>query len=186
MGKAESAITSYKEVKDKWYSYEQVTGILAAMPEKEELMKIMQATPEESRVALQKDWNGDYLPWLKNTINASDEDKQKLVQAKKKINSILPTMSPISGSIDEENITLKEYILFIEREILKRFELDSNMSLGIQGLTYGNAWNGIPTGIGTFDLESEFQIIKWESKRAHRFRKPFRKYWDTHTKWYTW
>ncbi len=66
-------------------------------------------------------------------------------------------MSPISGSIDEENITLKEYILFIEREILKRFELDSNMSLGIQGLTYGNAWNGIPTGIGTFDLVLNFK-----------------------------
>jgi hypothetical protein len=113
--------------------------VLGGMGNKEELIKIIQATPEETKIALQKVGTSDYITWLKNTINASDEDKQKLVQAKKKINSILPTMSPISGSIDEENITLKEYILFIEREILKRFELDSNMSLGIQGLTYGNA-----------------------------------------------
>lgn len=171
MGKAESAITSYKEVKDKWYSYEQVTGILAAMPEKEELMKIMQATPEESRVALQKDWNGDYLPWLKNAINASDEDKKRLIQAKKKINSILPTLSPISWSIDEDNITLKQYIKFVEWRIIRDFNLWTNITLWIQSLSFGNPSNWVPTNIGMFDLRIDFKTSNKNIKKFIDFIK---------------
>ena len=136
---AETSISSYAETKEKGYDYSRLTGVLGGMGNKEELIKIIQATPDQTKTALQKVGTSDYITWLKSAINASDEDKKKLMQAKKKINSILPTMSPMSASIDEENITLKEYILFIESKILKEFELDSNMSLGIQGLAYGNA-----------------------------------------------
>jgi hypothetical protein len=44
----------------------------------------------------------------------SGDDKNKLIQAKQKLNSILPTLSPISNNFDEENITLKEYVKYIE------------------------------------------------------------------------
>ena len=157
LGKADKAISNFKSAKIEWYSYEQITGILAGLSDKEELIKIMQATPNESRIALRKEWNGEYLPWLKNAINASDEDKRRLIQAKKKINSILPTLSPISWSIDEENITLKQYIKFIEWRLIRDFDLWSNITLWIQSLSFGNPWNWIPQNIGTFDLRLDFK-----------------------------
>jgi hypothetical protein len=38
-------------------------------------------------------------------------------------------MSPISNSLDEEYITLKEYIKFIESEFLVAFDIKSNIVL---------------------------------------------------------
>jgi hypothetical protein len=165
LNKAEEAIGNYQEAQNKWYSYERITAILIEMGNKEELIKIIQATPNETRVALQKEWQWEYLSWLRNAINASDEDKKKLIQAKKKINSILPTLSPISANIDEENISLKQYIKFIEWNIINKFNLWSNISLGIQWLSFWNAANKIPSNIGTFDLRLDFKTtnekIQW-------------------------
>lgn len=163
--KAETTINSYVEIRDKGYDYSRLTGVLWGMGNKEELIKIIQATPDQTKVALQKVGTQEYLTWLKNAINASDEDKKKLIQAKKKINSILPTMSPMSANIDEENVTLKEYILYIEKEIFKKFDLDNNMSLWIQNVVYGNAWNGMPSGIGTFDLRLDFRTTNENIKK---------------------
>lgn len=66
----------------------------------------------------------------------SADDKKRLTQAKQKINSILPTMSPISNSVDEDYVTLKEYIKFIESKFLSAFDIQSNIVLGIQGVSY--------------------------------------------------
>jgi hypothetical protein len=41
-------------------------------------------------------------------------------------------MSPISNSMDEEYITLKEYIRFIESKFLSAFDIQSNIVLGMQ------------------------------------------------------
>jgi len=38
-------------------------------------------------------------------------------------------MSPISNYSDEDNITLKDYIRFVESNILKTFNIESNMAL---------------------------------------------------------
>ena len=38
-------------------------------------------------------------------------------------------MSPVSTYSDEDNITLKDYIRFVENNILKTFDIQSNMAL---------------------------------------------------------
>lgn len=167
--KAVKEISSYNEARDKWYDYGRLTAILTEMWNKDELIKIIQATPDETKKALQKEWRGEYLSWIKNAINASEEDKKKLAQSKKKINSILPTLSPISANIDEENITLKQYIKFIEWRLFKDFNLDTNMSLGIQALNYGGMSAGIPSSIGTFDLRLDFKAPNEDVKRLIDF-----------------
>lgn len=102
---------------------------LTANKGKEELVKIIQAAPKETESAIRKVGSGDYIVWLRSAIGNSEEDRRKLIQAKQKLNSILPTLSPIGSSIDEENITLKEYIRFIEGSILKAFDISSNIPL---------------------------------------------------------
>ncbi len=165
LGKADKAIANYSEARDKWLEYGKLSAILTELWNKEELLKIIQATPVETQKALQKNGNSEYLVWLKNAINASDEDKKKLIQSKKKINSILPTMSPISANIDEDNITLKQYIKFIEWRLIHDFNLDSNIALGIQGLVYGNNANGVPSNIGMFDLRLDFKASNKNIKK---------------------
>ena len=61
-------------------------------------------------------------------------------------------MSPISNSVDEEYITLKQYIRFIESEFLSTFDIQSNIVLGIQGVNYKAGSN-----VGTFDLRLDFK-----------------------------
>jgi hypothetical protein len=41
-------------------------------------------------------------------------------------------MSPISNSLDEDYITLKEYIKFIESNFFTAFDIQSNIVLGMQ------------------------------------------------------
>lgn len=64
-------------------------------------------------------------------------------------------MSPISNSLDEEYITLKEYIKFIESKFLVTFDIKSNIVLGIQGISY--ATKSGSTSVGTFDLRLDFK-----------------------------
>ncbi len=174
--RAEEAIGNYQEAQSKGYSYEKIAGILTEMGNKEELIKIMQATPNETRGALQKEWQWEYVSWLRNAINASEEDKKKLIQAKKKINSILPTLSPISANIDEDNINLKQYIKFIEWNVINKFNLWSNISLGIQALTFWIPGSKMPNNIGTFDLRLDF---KTSNEKIQGFINFVKESWNT-------
>jgi hypothetical protein len=47
-------------------------------------------------------------------------------------------MSPISSNIDETNITLKQYVRFIEDGILNTFNFDTNTNIGMQGIVFGD------------------------------------------------
>jgi hypothetical protein len=158
LNEAQAAIEDYRETETNGISYDKLWAILSAMKWKEELIAIITAaSPQEVQSVIKKEWAEKYLSWLKQAISSSDEDRKKLVQIKQKINSILPTLSPMSSSIDEENITLKQYIRFIEGKILKGFGLDSNVVLGLQGISYGDGKWGIPKTIGTFDLSLDFK-----------------------------
>lgn len=133
---AQNAVDSFNTMKDRGFSFEELGKELSKLKGKEELIKIIQAVPNDTKQVIVKSGTSDYLTWLNTAIANSDEDKAKLVQAKQKINSILPTMSPISDSIDEDYITLKEYIRFIETQFLSNFDMKSNVVLGIQGVQY--------------------------------------------------
>ena len=154
---ANTAIDEYTTLRDNGIPFNELLKTLTPIKSKEELVKIIQAAPKETESAIKKQGKGEYLLWLKNAIGNSDEDKKKLVQAKQKLNSILPTMSPIGTNIDEENVTLKQYIRFIEGNILKTFDLKSNIPLGLQGIAYGDGRNGVPKNVGTFDLKLDFK-----------------------------
>lgn len=155
--KANNAIDSYNNTEKDGLSFNQLNAELKDTKGKEELISIIKAaSQDEVTKVIKKGENERYLPWLKQAINSSDEDRKKLVQIKQKINSILPTLSPMSANIDEENITLKQYIRFIEWKILKEFNFDTNVVLGLQWINYGDGKSRIPKTIWSFDLSLDF------------------------------
>lgn len=154
---ANEVIQDFKTTEANGLSFEQLSKVLSAMKGKEELIAIINAAPaNEVRQVIKKEGTDKYLNWLREAISKSDDDRRKLVQIKQKINSILPTLSPMSSNIDEENITLKQYIRFIEGSILKEFNFDSNVVLGLQWINYGDGKWAVPKSIGTFDLSFDF------------------------------
>lgn len=158
--KANSSIDLYKNTEKDGLSFIQLNTELKNATGKEELISIIKAaSQDEVSKVIRKEGNDKYITWLKQAINSSDEDRRKLVQIKQKINSILPTLSPMSANIDEENITLKQYIRFIEARILKEFNFDSNVVLGLQWINYWAGWKSwsIPKTIGSFDLSLDFK-----------------------------
>ncbi len=149
---AEESISLYNKTREDGMTFEDLGKKLTTMKWKEELLKIIKSAPTDTRTVIKKNVKWEYTGWLNSVIANSDEDKKKLSQAKQKINSILPTMSPISNSVDEEYITLKQYIRFIESEFLSTFDIQSNIVLGIQGVNYKAGSN-----VGTFDLRLDFK-----------------------------
>lgn len=157
--KANENIEKYQHTELNGLSFEEVSEFIGKKPEYSELLKIMNADVAGTKEVLVKDAAaGDkkYLEWIKESIGRSSEEREAISQYKKKLNSILPTLSPVSGNIDEENITLKGYVRFIETQILKRFNFDSNIVLGMDGITLGQWTDGVPENIGTFDLQISF------------------------------
>lgn len=154
---AQASIVNYNAVKKNGLTFDDLGKKLSDTKWKEELLKIIRAAPDDTRTVITKSiWSdADYIQWLNNSMLNSDEDKKKLTQAKQKINSILPTLSPISSSVNEEYITLKEYIRFIEGKFLATYDIKSNIVLGIQGINYPT--EGKATSVGTFDLRLDFR-----------------------------
>jgi hypothetical protein len=153
---AQSAYDSYITLKKEGIPYDVLVSTLAAMSERDDLRKIIQSAPEETKKILVSSGSSDYISWLQDNIWKTEWEKKSLKQAKQKINSIIPTMSPVSTYSDEDNITLKEYIQFIENNILKAFNIDTNMALGIQWVAYGDSQSKMPKNIWSFTLNLDF------------------------------
>lgn len=154
--RANMAITKYEDIKSNGISFSALSILFSSMTGKEEILKIMNSAPTEAEAALKKpEWTKEYLPWLKNVIQNSEEDKNRLMQAKQKLNSILPTLSPISNNIDEENITLKEYIRYMESIFIKQYGVNPNITLGLQGIVYGDGTD-MPKNVGSLTLSIDF------------------------------
>lgn len=123
-----------------------------------ELIEIIHQNVDATKNAIKKTGSWPYLTWLLHALQNSDEDREKLRIAKAKINSIIPTLSPVSGNIDEESITLREYIAYIEENILRAFHLDSPSALGIDGLQYTEIPDTKKSHpIGHFDVNISFK-----------------------------
>lgn len=123
-----------------------------------ELIEIINQNVDATKNAIKKTGTWPYLAWLIDALQNSDEDREKLRIAKAKINSIIPTLSPVSGNIDEESITLREYIEYVERDILRAFRLESHSALGIDGLQYTESTETNKTNpIGYFDMNIAFK-----------------------------
>lgn len=150
-----TTIEKYNTVKTSWLTFEELWAELAKLKWKEELLKIIDAAKTEARNVIVKTDGWDYLEWLERTINESSIDKNNLRAVKMLINSILPTLSPSSSNIDEEYMTLKSYIQFIEKKFLEKYKINSNIVLWVQWISYWadplakNVWN--------FELRLDFQ-----------------------------
>lgn len=156
---ANAQIEKYKAVEKDWLSFEEVSTLVSSKGEYAELLKIMNSDAAGTREVLKKTAPEElYLDWIKESINNSTDDQNIITQYKVKLNSIIPTLNPISGNTTEDNITLKTYIKFIETQILKKFSLDANLVLWMDGINVGSsATSWMPENVGTFELQISFK-----------------------------
>jgi hypothetical protein len=156
---AQENIKSYNSILKEGIGYTGLAKALEGKPESAELIKILQSDPATAQVIIKKpdSEKKNYLDWIKWAIWESDKDKAVLKLEKAKLNSIIPTMSPLSSNIEEDNITLRQYVKYIEGTILKWFNFDSNVIIGMQGITFGTKGSGIPENLGMFDFRLDFK-----------------------------
>jgi hypothetical protein len=153
------AIEKFTQTSQNGIPYKEIDVLLKKNKWQEELLWIIQSAPIETQNAIKKIGGDTYLNWLKQAIesNTSKDEKLNLVLKKARLNSILPTLNPISNNINEETVSMKKYITFVEENILKKFQLDSTASLSIQGIRYGKKWWIMPDVVGSFDNEISFK-----------------------------
>lgn len=111
--------------------------------------------PEVKNI-IKKEGNDPYLTWLTSVSNSTTEEKEKIKIEKSKINTILPTLSPITDSTNEESVTLRNYIAYVEQNILKKYNILSFSPLGITGINYNENQKDSKNPIGNFQLELNF------------------------------
>lgn len=111
--------------------------------------------PEVKNI-IKKEGNDPYLTWLTSVSNSTTEEKDKIKTEKEKINTILPTLSPITDNNSEESITLRNYIAYVEQNILKKYNILSFSPLGITGINYNENQKDSKNPIGSFQLELNF------------------------------
>jgi hypothetical protein len=116
----------------------------------------MQSAPKETQGVMQKVGSEPYMTWLNGAIGASSTDKKKLAIKKARLNSILPTLNPISNNLSEETVSMRRYIGFVEENILRQFGIESTAALGIQNIKYGKRGSTMPEVLGSFDTEIGF------------------------------
>ena len=116
----------------------------------------MQSAPKETQDVMVKRGAESYMTWLNGEIGASSSDKKKLAIKKARLNSILPTLNPVSNNLAEETVSMRRYIGFVEENILKQFDIESTAALGIQNIKYGKRGSSMPEVLGSFDTEIAF------------------------------
>lgn len=151
------AIELFTETSKNGIPYKELNTLLGKNKWQEELLWIIQSAPKETQEAIKKIGGEPYLTWLVDAIGKSNDDKEKLSLKKARLNSILPTLNPISNNITEETVSMKKYITFVEENILKQFQIRSTASLSIQNIKYGKKWGIMPEVVGSFDNEVAFK-----------------------------
>ena len=164
---ANSSIEKYQHTESDGLGFDQITELIRPKTEYAELLKIMNTDLEGTRAAIAKgDKNLKYMEWLKIAIADSSKDKEILSQQKQILNSIIPTLSPISWNIEEESLDLKGYIKFVEWKILKQFNFESNITLGLDSIVWWTSADGVPENIGSIELQIGF---KWTNDDIIKF-----------------
>ncbi len=151
---ANSKITEFNVLKKDGLTIDAVKRIASTSNQYEELLKIIGISWQNAANAITKDSpDMEYLDWIKGKVAGSDSDKAILVRTKTLINSIIPTMSS-AGSIEEEMLTLKGMIIFIEGKFIKQFNVQSTSPIGISGMNFWKV-KDLPDGIGYLDIKLE-------------------------------
>ncbi len=152
-------IEAFTQTSQNGIPYKELDALLSKMTWQEELLGIIQSAPLETQNVIKKVGWEPYLTWLKKAIdsNTSKDEKINLALKKARLNSILPTLNPISNNIQEETISMKKYIMFMEENIIKKFGIESSASLSIQNIKYGKKGALMPDVVGSFDNEIAFK-----------------------------
>ncbi len=151
---ANKKIAEYTNLKSNGLAIDDVRRISSTSTQYEELLKIINVSGQGAANAIVKDSpDMEYLDWIKGKVAGSDGDKAILIRTKTLINSIIPTMSS-AGSIEEEMLTLKWLITFIEGKFIKQFNVQSTSPIGISGMNFGKM-KDLPDGVGYLDLKLE-------------------------------
>lgn len=156
-------IQKYESIETDGIPFGELVQTIESVGKNTELVEIIKKSPDDTKTAITKSGSAPYLSWLTNALQSSGDDQIKLEKAKAKINTIIPTLSPsINEKVQEDSITLKTYINYIEQSIIKKFSLDTNSPLGIEGINYtsddtSNGIGGINNAIGFFDLTLTFK-----------------------------
>lgn len=153
---ANSSIVGYTSMEQKGMTYEEIQSSLKGSPANQELLRITTEHPAETKAAINNTSKSPYLTWLRQSIDDKTE-KDTLQNEMARLNSVLPSLSPINNGIEQNAISLKMYVNFIENNIIKAFGLESVNPVGIQNVRYGKAaGDNVPASIGVFDSEISF------------------------------
>ncbi|MBX9809354.1 hypothetical protein K2X92_03135 [Candidatus Gracilibacteria bacterium] len=150
-------ILAYKATAKDGIAYSAIDGLFKKSGGKEEILGIIQSAPVETQNAIKKVGGEPYLTWIIGEIGKSQEDKEKLSIKKARLNSILPTLNPVSNNISEDTVSMKKYISYIEENIIKKFGIDSSTTLSLQSIKYGGKGSSMPESVGSFDNDISFK-----------------------------
>lgn len=156
---ANATISNFEKLQKDGIPMAKLESTINRVGNNNELLDLVKKSPEETKVAIVKEGNEPYFKWLLNSRSKNEKDREILEKAKARINSIVPTISPRSGNINEHNITLRDYVTFIEQSLLKKFQIESLSPIGITNVVYekSDEKNKKPTNpIGFFQLQLAF------------------------------
>lgn len=131
-----AVISKFESIQKNGIPFSELESSIKQTGNNSELLDLVKTSPEETKKAIVKEGDEPYMAWLSTASTKNAEDKLKLQKAKARINTIVPTLSPINGNIEEQNITLRDYITFIEQNILANFNIKSLSPLGMSSIVY--------------------------------------------------
>lgn len=152
---ANEKIEIYNNMYNNGIASQNLLNTIKSVGNNPELVEVVTKAWDAVNPIIAKTGSKPYLEWLKENSLNNDADRAKLADAQAKINSIIPTISPMSNHHDAKSVTLREYIGFIEEHILAKYEIESLSPLGIDGVKYQenkDAWLENPVGILTVEL----------------------------------
>ncbi|HRI35812.1 MAG TPA: hypothetical protein PK765_01780 [bacterium] len=109
-----------------------------------------------------RDFRGDYLAWLADEMKLSEKRGIEIDRNERILRSILPSFisadKQTAGSLATtgETLTLENFIEYVETNILRRFNIQSNASVGINGMEFEENTAGT-LNIGSFIVRIDFQ-----------------------------
>ncbi len=156
---ANQAITAHDEILNNGISYDALPSVIANMENTVELSELVTKNGEKIIPFLVKtDPSKTYSDWLTDVMNTSEDDRIRIMDAQSKINSIIPTLSPLSRNQTIKSVTLRDYVTFVEKILLSNNGITSFSPIGISGVTYQETEEGglaHPVGVFTTDIELE-------------------------------
>lgn len=129
-------VGDYQNTYNNGIPFSNLVSTIRGVGNNEELIEVVSTSPEATQEIIKKTGSSPYLEWLTDQLTSSDQDRAIMADIRARINSIVPTLSPVNANIDENSATMRDYISFVEQKILRDFSLKSLSPLGIESVEY--------------------------------------------------